>query len=112
MSTNIVNAVVVMLMLSMANICFSAVDPMRPPEYMASSGPQKIELQQPLILQMVLVSGERKFAVINSKAVTEGGVIYGAKVVSINSDHVVVKRKGKVVDLRMNSIKNVKGMAR
>jgi len=96
----------------MANTCFSAVDPMRPPEYMATTATKKVNFSKPLILQMILVSEERKIAVINSATVEVGGVISGAKIVSIEKERVVASRKGKVVNLKMNSIEIIKGMAR
>ena len=95
-----------------ASNCFSATDPMQPPEYMVSTEKEKVSLSQPLVLQMVLMSETRKIAVINGTTVEEGAVVSGAKVISISKEKVIVRRKGKIVDLMMSSIKNIKGMAR
>ncbi len=87
-------------------------DPMQPPEYSISSGVIEEMMDSELDLQMILISPLRKFAVLNNKTVKEGGVISGAKIISIEKERVVVKRKGKVFDLRLDPVKNRGGVAR
>ena len=90
----------------------SKSDPMRPPEFSLPSNNKQINTASPLKLQMILMSSDRNVAVINNKTVMEGAFVLGAKIISINSNHVVVKRKGKGVDLHLYTIKNTKGLAR
>ena len=91
---------------------YSMNDPMRPPEYNVSSGVVEAIMDGELNLQMILVSPLRKFAVLNNETVMEGGVVSGAKIISIERERVVVKRKGKVFDLRMDPVKNRGGDTR
>ena len=87
-------------------------DPMQPPEYSVSSGVVEEVMDSELDLQMILISPLRKFAVLNNKTVKEGEVVSGAKIISIEKERVVVKRKGKVFDLRLDPIKNRGGVER
>jgi len=91
---------------------YSMNDPMQPPEYNVSSGVVEAIMDGELNLQMILVSPLRKFAVLNNETVMEGGVVSGAKIISIERERVVVKRKGKVFDLRMDPVKNRGGDTR
>jgi len=96
----------------MSESAFSMNDPMQPPEYSVSSGVVEEMMDSKLKLQMILMSPERKFAVLNNKTVKEGEMIAGAKIISIEKEHVVVKRKGKVFDLRLDPTKNRGGIVR
>ena len=87
-------------------------DPMQPPEYNVSSGVVEEITDSELDLQMILISPLRKFAVLNNKTVKEGEVVSGAKIISIENERVVVKRKGKIFDLRLDPVKNRRGGAR
>ncbi len=100
------------VLISMSGYAFSMNDPMQPPEYSVSSGAIEEMMDSELNLQMILVSPARKFAVLNNKTVKEGGVVSGAKIISIENERVVVKRKGKVFDLRLDPVKNRGGITR
>ena len=100
------------VLISMSGYAFSMNDPMQPPEYSVSSGVIEEMMDSELNLQMILVSPARKFAVLNNKTVKEGGVVSGAKIISIENERVVVKRKGKVFDLRLDPVKNRGGITR
>lgn len=96
-------------LLTLSMFSFAMNDPMQPPEYMIPSGVGEKLMDSELTLQMILISPNRKYIVLNNKTVAEGDVVAGATVVSIQKERVVVKRKGKVIDLQLNSIKNRKG---
>ncbi|OUS06753.1 hypothetical protein A9Q81_02405 [Gammaproteobacteria bacterium 42_54_T18] len=91
---------------------FSMNDPMQPPEYSVSSGVIEEMMDGELDLQMILISPARKFAVLNNKTVKEGGEVSGVKIISIEKERVVVKRKGKIFDLRLGPAKNREGVER
>ena len=93
-------------------LSFAMNDPMQPPEYSVSSGVIEEMMDSELDLQMILISPLRKFAVLNNKTVKEGGMVSGAKIISIEKERVVVKRKGKVFDLRLDPVNNRGGVAR
>lgn len=103
---------VVFVLITMSGYAFSMNDPMQPPEYSVSSGVIEEMMDSELNLQMILVSPARKFAVLNNKTVKEGGMVSGAKIISIENERVVVKRKGKVFDLRLDPVKNRGGITR
>ena len=100
------------VLILMSGYVYSMNDPMQPPEYSVSSGVIEEMMDSKLDLQMILISPSRKFAVLNNKTVTEGGMVSGAKVISIEKEHVVLKRKGKIFDLRLDPIKNRGGVTR
>lgn len=96
----------------MSSSSYSMNDPMQPPEYTVSSGVIEEILGGELELQMILISPLRKFVVLNNKTVKEGDVVSGAKIISIEKERVVVKRKGKVFDLLLDPVKNRGGVTR
>jgi len=100
------------VLVTMPGYSFAMNDPMQPPEYSASSSVVEELMDSELNLQMILISPSRKFVVLNNKTVTEGGMVSGAKVISIEKEYIVVKRKGKVFDLRLDPVKNRGRVAR
>ena len=62
-----------------------------------------------LDLQMILISGDRKIAVINKEMVKEGGSVLDAIIVAIEKEKVIVKQRDKIVDLRLHSVKKMEG---
>ena len=107
-----VTSVVAFFMILVTESSVAMNDPMQPPEYSISSGVIEEMMDSELDLQMILISPLRKFAVLNNKTVKEGGMISGAKIISIEKERVVVKRKGKVFDLRLDPVKNRGGAVR
>lgn len=79
---------------------FSAQDPTRPPSWMTKSTAVKMSTEA-LTLQQILISKNRKVAVINEKPVSEGDMIEGAKVKEIDRDWVKVMRSGRYVKLQL-----------
>jgi MSHA biogenesis protein MshK len=66
-------------------------DPMRPPaEYL----PKEAQPQAATSGQIVVISRDRKFAVINGQTVALGGYYQGSRVVDITDDTVVLKGNG------------------
>ena len=87
------------------------VDPTRPIDYQ----PRKTTAGNAsgLTLQSLLVSKQRKRAVINGKRVEEGDRVAGATVVKITADGVTVERNGKRRTLKLNTtiVKKARGRA-
>lgn len=92
------------------------VDPMEPPSYAKWKFNQAknkgLKAEKPVVakkqevglsLQSVLVSNQRKVAIINQKAMSVGDTIEGAKLIKINSDSVALVKKGKLINLGVNS---------
>ena len=78
----------------------AAQDPMRPPSWMGGSNKTKVR-KQSLSLQQILISEDRKSAVINNKLVNEGDMVKGAKVKRIERERVIVMRSGRRHTLRL-----------
>jgi type II secretory pathway component PulC len=78
----------------------AAQDPMRPPSWMTGSSKTKVRDER-LNLQQILISNDRKSAVINNKLVNEGDIIKGAKVKKIDRERVIVMRSGRRQILRL-----------
>lgn len=56
-----------------------------------------------LKLNSVLISEQRRLAVINGQTVAEGEQVGGAKVLRISSDRVLLQRAGQPVEIRLHS---------
>ena len=111
-TTLTMTCLVYLVLILLPESSFAMNDPMQPPEYSVSSGVIEEMMDSELDLQMILISPLRKFAVLNNKTVKEGGMVSGAKIISIEKERVVVKRKGKVFDLRLDPVNNRGGVAR
>ena len=69
-------------------------DPMRPPHFNPSS-PAVSAVAQPWNLTEILISGDRRVAIINDKLVKAGDTINSAKIISINAGYVVLTANNK-----------------
>ncbi|OUS28281.1 hypothetical protein A9Q99_12175 [Gammaproteobacteria bacterium 45_16_T64] len=87
-------------------------DPMKPPAHLISNVASEHVAAGSIELQMILISKNRKVAVINDKMMREGDVKNGITLISINKHKVSVKRQGKVIDLKLKSVKTKKGLAK
>jgi MSHA biogenesis protein MshK len=67
-------------------------DPTRPPAMSARGGASRIE-QSGWILQSVLISPERRYAIINGEVVRLGGSIAGAELVSVAEERVTLRTR-------------------
>lgn len=84
----------------MAKDSFSSVqDPTRPDNRTYSSVPAKKKLV-PLVLSSTMMGPANRRAIINGVSVREGKKIEGARIISIRSHSVVVKRNGRKEVLR------------
>ena len=84
-------AVVCMTLASTA-VAQALRDPTRPPAARAKGVAGKIE-QQGWILQSVLISPERRYAIINDEVVAMGGSIAGAELVAIAEERVTLRTR-------------------
>ena len=84
-------------------------DPTRPIDYKPAA--TETGQRSDLTLQSLLISKQRKRAVINGRRVTEGDRIGGAKVVAISTGGVIIERNGKRRTLKINnsSVKRATG---
>lgn len=87
--TSILLAVACMALASAA-VAQALRDPTRPPAMSAKGAAGKIE-QSGWILQSVLISPERRYAIINGEVVPLGGSIAGAELVAIAEERVTLR---------------------
>jgi MSHA biogenesis protein MshK len=90
-------------------------DPTRPPDRSATAEGQNSSGGAPARsahrVQSVLISPERKVAVIDGRAVPLGGRVDGARVVAITETGVTLERNGQKETLRINPGVDVKAVA-
>jgi MSHA biogenesis protein MshK len=82
-------------------------DPTRPPGTGSSS-----QEQRPLpnlSLESILISTNRRVAVINGQALVEGQTVDGVRVRQIHRDRVEVTASGKVKVLHLNKLPQIRG---
>ena len=89
--TSILLAVVCMAVASIA-VAQALRDPTRPPAASAKEVSGKIE-QSGWILQSVLISPERRYAIINGEVVPLGGSIAGAELVAVAEERVTLRTR-------------------
>lgn len=75
-------------------------DPTRPPIWGNVKG-TGIELSQGPILQSILISPQRRVAVISGQTVLLGETYGGARIISINETSIVLKKGSKLETLRL-----------
>ena len=80
--------------LLISSMACSLVDPTRPVSYAAP-----VLSESSFQLSSILFSGQRKVAVINGKALSEGEALGKARVVKINKDNVLIKNGSKHIPL-------------
>ena len=91
-------------------------DPMQPPAFalykfrlekqpqLSPAGPTDLKPgSRVLVLNSILYSGQRQHAIINNKIVKKGDVVDGAKLIQLLPDKARLIRKGKVIELSLNS---------
>lgn len=80
-------------------------DPLRPPEFKLAKPATSHAVKKPTwYVNEILFSGERRVAIVNNVSVTIGDSINGARVSDIKPEHVVLKYKGKVINLRLKTM--------
>jgi len=87
------NLSLIPLLLSMLWLNTAIADPTRPPAWLGNSiqaAPQQ-SAGQSYLLQQILVSEQRRLAIINGELVSEGQSIQNARVVNISFDKVVLR---------------------
>jgi MSHA biogenesis protein MshK len=93
-------AALAVLMISLTSQ--SAQDPMRPPSWMSNRSAPVVINTDNLELQQILISTNRKLAIINESVVKEGEIIAGAKILKITKQWVKVKRQGRILTLKIS----------
>lgn len=75
-------------------------DPTRPPSWMTGVSEIKVS-KEALTLQQVLISEDRKVAVINDQLASIGDTVEGARIKEIGRDWVRVMRSGRNITLTL-----------
>jgi hypothetical protein len=91
-------------------------DPMQPPAFAlykfrmekqpqsSSAGSADVKPRaQALVLNSILYSSQRQHAIINNKIVKKGDMVDGAKLIQLLPDKARLIKKGKVIELSLNS---------
>ncbi len=105
-------------LLSTQSIADEMRDPMKPPAFALNkfrleklkntavvNKPANSEKQKkPWVLNSILISSGRQHAIINNTLVRKGEKIAGARLVSLQPDHVRLVRNGKVIVLKLPGV--------
>ena len=80
-------------------------DPTRPPDYASkgtsTSGAAKSRARSGMVLQTVLISEDRRVAVISGRLMSVGDTISGFRLTEIREGEVVMKKRSKMRTLRL-----------
>ena len=80
-----------LLMVSAAG--YAAQDPMRPPHFSNPTESRNTK-KEPIVLQQILISKDRKIVIVNDKVLQEGQSISGAKIIKIEANQIRIRRAG------------------
>ena len=99
---NIISLNLIGLLLVTSNLVLAQLkDPTRPPISHSSGEIEEDNIATGWTLSSILVSPQRRVAIINGKAVTTGETLAGAKVVSINEKSVKLEFRGEVIVINL-----------
>jgi hypothetical protein len=98
------------------------IDPTRPPAYAMQkfrqakwatlpkvASPKTVQKKETVLrLSSILISSNRKIAIIDDQMLSVGDKIGGARLISITRDSVRLVRKGKTINLSLQSISAIK----
>lgn len=68
-------------------------DPMRPPSWFGKKTVEPKAVEE-LELQQILISKDRKLAIVNNRILREGEMVLGAKILLIETNKVRIRRAG------------------
>jgi MSHA biogenesis protein MshK len=88
----------VLCLLFVAASAYGLSDPTKPASYHAES-----VVDKSLVLESVLISSQRKVAVINGAVVAEGDNVGSAKIIKIDKNGVKMNSGGKTLYLKLNN---------
>lgn len=101
------------------------VDPMRPPDFaleklrlenikknpvVSTATQTSKKKKEAWVLNSVLYSKARQYAIVNGQLVKKSDRVDGAKVLTVSSDSVRLSYKGKIIKLKINDL-NSRGLA-
>lgn len=72
---------------------FAGQDPMRPPNWARKAATPSVSMEK-IKLQQILISKDRKLAVINDRVLQEGQRIAGVTVIEIEASQIRIRRGG------------------
>lgn len=78
-------------------------DPTRPEDYVAANVEGKV-VNENLMLTLIYVSEEKRYAVVNDKILKQNDTVLGNTILEINTNHIVVSKNGE--DKTLLLIKN------
>ena len=88
---------------------YTGQDPMRPPHF-SNPSKSRITKKEPIILQQILMSKDRKIVIVNDKILHEGQSISGAIIIKIEANQIRIRRAG--VNAVIKLLPATKGMNR
>lgn len=80
-------------MLIISDVGYAGQDPMRPPHF-SNQSTSKVVKKEPIRLQQILISKDRKIVIINNKMLQVGQSISGAKITKIEANQISIRRAG------------------
>lgn len=92
---------VLLLLICSSNLCFGEEilrDPTRPykkSEYIAAETPR-------YVVNAIIVSADRKVAIVNGRRVGVGASVGGALIVAIEKDQLILEKNGERITARLN----------
>ena len=87
----------VCMLISLSYSGFAMRDPTRPPDSYLNQQQQETAKKNPFVVSAIIISKERRLAVINGKTVQVDDIVDGATVMKIESDHVRLKVSNLIV---------------
>ena len=76
-------------------------DPTRPPDYQSVATQNKVPVSNGWILSSILISPERRVAIINGTAVQVGDMVGDIRVISIDTAEVLIQQGNKQIALTL-----------
>lgn len=101
MPESLKNLVVIALLLTLASAVALADAPLRDPTRPYTAVEQKVAASPRFVVNAIIVSSERRVAVVNGQRVAVGGSIDNATVIAIEKDQLVLETSGKRITVRL-----------
>ena len=96
----LIEVMICSVVLMLANVTYAGQDPMRPPSWIKQKPAISVKGKS-IKLQQILISKDRRIAVINNQVLKEGQTVAGMKITKIEAEQVIFRRAGvnKVIKL-------------
>lgn len=91
------NIFLIAMLIFFTGSSFAVRDPTRPPDSLLKRQQEEAAEKNPFIVNAIIISKERRLAVINGITLQLNDTIENAKVIKIEADHVCLKTGGVIV---------------